>query len=513
MEYEISFRPDQIGNCEDIKALIRKRLPSRVSRFTIIKSFVDVRRKPDVRICYRVTDERFLDPESSVFTLRDSIGKPDKTVSRPLIIGFGPAGMFAGLILAGYGLRPVILELGADADKRSGDIRQAFDTGIINPASNVLYGEGGAGTFSDGKLYSGISSYKAFINSVFVRNGAPEDIFYDSHPHVGTDILTGVVKGIRKEIEDLGGEVLFGRKVTGVKLKEGAVCAVYGDDFEICCDRLIVAAGHGSRDLYENFRKSGIMITAKPFSVGVRIEHLRSDVDICQYGFDTSEYINISAASYKFAVDTTSGKLYTFCMCPGGFVISSADAPGKICTNGMSLRARDAVNSNSALLVPVAPADPENDVFELYELRDELERKAFILGGGDGRAPYMTVRDFLGEGSLTGFGKVRPSFRPGVVNADIRELFDDRIYGALKEGIILMGKKASFFKEEDAVLTAVEGGSSSPVRMPRDPDSLQSISVKGIYPCGEGAGYAGGIMSSAVDGIKCADSLVKSMLS
>jgi len=511
MEYEVKFSPEAIGNCPDIEGAIRNKLPRSVRQFHITKSFIDARHKGSVKIIYRVSTDTPEDSKKIALPFKENKFKVD---SRPVIIGFGPSGMFAGLVLASYGLNPIILERGEDATARTQTVKNAMETGVINPDSNIMFGEGGAGTFSDGKLYSGISSsYKAFINDVFISCGASSDIAYEAHPHVGSDILPTVVEGVRKRIESLGGEVRFGKCVKEIITSGGCVTAVKGEDFEIACSKLIICAGHGSKDFYEGLIRAGLTVQPKPFSIGVRIEHLRRDVDMCQYGFDTSGFKNISAANYKLAVESNTGKkLYTFCMCPGGTVLSASAIAGRICTNGMSLRARDTENSNSALLVPVAADINAEDPLYLFDMRDDLERKAFVLGDASGRAPAITVGDYLAGKRLSGFGKVTPSFKPGVTNADISELFDESTNATLRDGIGLMGKKASFFNEPDAVLTAAEAGSSSPVRVLRDSETLESVSIKGIYPSGEGCGYAGGIMSCACDGIKCANRLAQSML-
>ncbi|MCQ2515666.1 MAG: hypothetical protein MJ094_02250 [Saccharofermentans sp.] len=508
---DVVFKPDEIGNCDDIASLISKRIHSG-KKIYITKSYIDARKKPNVKVVYRVTDEIPANPDVIALPLK---GRKFNLKQRPVIIGFGPSGMFAGLILAEYGLRPLILEIGKDAASRSIDISESWETGKINPNSNIMFGEGGAGTFSDGKLFSGISSpYKAFINKVFINCGADKDIDYDAHPHVGTDILVNVVANLRRRIIDLGGEVRFESKVTDIKVNNGRISSVLGENFEIPCENLIIAGGHGDKMLFEMLMNRGLVLTAKPFSVGVRIEHKRIDVDMCQYGFDTSLYKNISAANYKLSVDTPNDScLYTFCMCPGGHVISSGSSTDKLCTNGMSYRARDNENSNSALLVPVLPQDIYNDVFALFDYRERLEHKAYELGGSTGKAPCLTVGDFLGINKTNGLGNVNPSFRPGINYTDFSEVFEDtKVVETIKYGIELMARKAKFFSDPNAVLTAVEAGSSSPVRILRDKETLQSVSVKGIYPCGEGAGYAGGIMSCAVDGIKCANRLAQSML-
>ena len=420
--------------------------------------------------------------------------------------------MYAGLILARYGLRPIILEKGSSVDKRTSDVETYRTTGVINSSSNIQFGEGGAGTFSDGKLYTGVSSgLKGFIADVMVKYGAPYDIMYDSHPHVGTDNLVNVVKGIREEIISLGGEVKFDTTLTDIKISGESVTGVITDKGEISCSKLILAIGHSSRETVRMLYSKGITMESKPFSVGVRIEHLRSMIDKSQYGFDTADYKNIFAANYKLAVDTNTGKkLYTFCMCPGGEVIAAASSPNTICTNGMSYRARNGRNSNAALLVPVGAEDYGEGVLDGILFQEELERKAFVAGGSNYHAPVSTYGALMGK-SIS-IGSVIPTYTPGVKETDLREVLPSFVIDTLKDGISLMGRKIKGFDMDEAVLTAVEARSSSPVRVIRDKNSYESVNTKGLFLSGEGAGYAGGIMSSAIDGIKCANRLAESML-
>lgn len=508
---ELSYRPEQIGNADDIKAVLSQSSGIRKDKLRIIKSYIDARKKPDVKICYRVTDESAEDPSIPVLIHKD---KKFNCPSRPIIIGFGPAGMFAGLILARYGLKPIIIEKGKDVSSRTQDVNRYKKDAVIDPSSNIQFGEGGAGTFSDGKLNTGVSSeYKDYIYDVFIRHGAPEDISYDSHPHVGTDNLVNVVKGIREEIISLGGEVHFGEELKYLSLFYGAkLLGITTDKGSYESDKLILAIGNSSRSFVtENCKLLGV--TSKPFSIGVRIEHLREDIDKAMYGFDTALYKNIFAANYKLAVDTSTGnKLYTFCMCPGGEVVPSASFANSVCTNGMSYRGRDGVNSNAALLIPFNPASESDDPLYGMIFQDMLEKKAYELAGSTGMAPYMTYGDLRKGTSGTKASVVMPTYSPGAIPCDFRELLPDYMIDTLIEGIALMGRKIKGFDSDTAVLTAVETRSSCPVRIPRDKDSFEHITVKGLYPAGEGAGYAGGIMSSAIDGIKCANRLAESML-
>ena len=442
-----------------------------------------------------------------------------KEYKRPVVVGTGPAGLLAALILAKYGLCPLVIERGPDMDQRIRDT-EAFKQGKgpVRSNSNIQFGEGGAGTFSDGKLYSGISSgLKDYVLRAMISHGAPSDIVYDAHPHIGTDRLRNVVTGLRKDIISLGGEVKFNTTFLGYKAENGCLKTITVSDsnaiYEISCDRLILALGHSSRDTFRALNRLGLDMQAKPFSVGVRIEHLRSDIDMAQFGFDSDYSSDITPAIYKLSCDTVTGrKLYTFCMCPGGEVVAAQSDDKSVCTNGMSLRARDNVNSNSAILVPVDSSDYGEGVLDGVKFQESLEHKAFLAGGKSGRAPAVRFSDLLENKPSTMFGKVKPSYMPGVECADLKEVFPEVILETIKDGVVKMGRKIKGFDDPDAVLTAVEARSSSPVRILRDPETLQSTNVKGIFPCGEGAGYAGGIMSSAIDGIKCANKLADSLL-
>ncbi len=441
-----------------------------------------------------------------------------KEYKRPVVVGTGPAGLYAALILAKYGLRPIVLERGPEMSQRIKDTED-FKQGRsgIKPDSNIQFGEGGAGTFSDGKLYSGISSgLKDYVLKSLIMHGAPSDIFYDAHPHIGTDRLRKVVTGVRNDITALGGDVRFNTTFLGYKAEKGCLKSITVQDtqstYEIPCEKLILAIGHSSRDTFRALNRLGLAMQSKPFSVGVRIEHLRSNIDTSQFGFDSAYSPDITPAIYKLACDTVTGrKLYTFCMCPGGEVVAAQSDNGSVCTNGMSYRARDNANSNSAILVPVDSNDYGDGVLDGIKFQEDLEHKAFAAGGSCGKAPAVRYGDLINGTRTDSFGKVKPSYMPGVAPGDLSEVFPPEILDTIKDGVSLMGRKIRGFDDPDSVLTAVEARSSSPVRIVRDPETLQSVSVSGIFPCGEGAGYAGGIMSSCIDGIKCANKLAFSL--
>ncbi|SHJ65112.1 hypothetical protein SAMN02745751_03047 [Dethiosulfatibacter aminovorans DSM 17477] len=429
---------------------------------------------------------------------------------RPVIVGAGPAGLFCALLLCRNGARPLIIERGKKVEDRIKDIDRFWNEGKLDAESNVQFGEGGAGTFSDGKLNTLVKDRGNRGRKVLeemVKAGAPEEIMYDSKPHVGTDRLRQVVVNIRKEIEEAGGEFFFSEKVTDLEFEDGVVKAVTTDKGRYESEAVVLAVGHSARDTFEML-KDKLELIQKPFSIGVRVEHLQKDIDMSQYGVDREEY-NLPAADYKLVHHCDGGRhVYTFCMCPGGVVAGSSSEEGGVVTNGMSYYARDLENANSAVLVGITPDDfGSDDPLAGMYLQRELEEKAFKAGGEDYSAPVQLFGDFKNNVVSRAFGSILPTYKPGTKFVNLREILPEYVADSLIEGIDAFGSKIGCFNSDDAILTGVETRSSSPVRMVRD-DNMEG-SIKGVFPIGEGAGYAGGIMSSAMDGIKAAEKILE----
>ncbi|MDO4549205.1 MAG: hypothetical protein Q4D04_14025, partial [Clostridia bacterium] len=474
----------------------------------ISKKSIDARDKGDVKIVLSIEFECVGAPPKPPASVKECVKyppvRPASLSNRPVIVGMGPAGLFAGYILSKAGARPVIIERGKPVDERERDVSLFWSGGELNRESNVQFGEGGAGAFSDGKLNSGISDSRCrFVLETFHAHGAPDEILYQSRPHVGTDVLPRVVKSMREEMLSLGADIRFSTKLEDI-ISDRGVRGIVASGAQIETDNVILAIGHSARDTFELLFRLGVDMKSKSFSVGARIEHLQSSVNKTQYGRFATE---LAAAEYRLNVKSRSGRgVYTFCMCPGGYVVAAASEPGGVVTNGMSYFKRDGLNANSALLVSVDPSDFGSGALAGVEFQRKWERAAYSLSSSY-LAPAQRVGDFLKRVESKSPGDVMPTYRPGVVYASLDEVLPTFVTDAMREGIVLMDRRLRGFAAPGAVLTGVETRSSSPVRILRDPATLQS-NIPGLYPCGEGAGYAGGIMSSAVDGIRAAEAVI-----
>lgn len=485
----------------------------------IIKASVDARRRTNMSMVYSIGvilhrgEEAVVKrADSAAVTLREEqsytvVPGTEQMSSRPVVVGFGPAGMFAALLLARNGYRPLILERGGDVDSRVKAVEGFWQSGALDTSTNVQFGEGGAGTFSDGKLTTRIGDSRCgWILKELVRFGAPPEILYQAKPHIGTDLLRGIVKSIRREIESLGGEVRFGARLDDIALTPGGVRSVTTGDETFPAQAVVLAVGHSARDTFELLLGKQLALEVKPFSVGVRIEHLQSEVDKSLFG-EFAGHAALGKGEYQLSHRRGDRAVYTFCMCPGGTVVPSASEENGIAVNGMSEFARDKANANSALVVSVDARDFGENPMDAIGFQRKLEQAAFTAGGGGYHAPAQTVGEFLkGKTGLT-LGAVTPSYALGVKPSNMLDLFPQQITDMLRLGLLVFDGKLKGFAAKDAVLTGVETRTSSPVRILRG-ESGESVSAGGLYPCGEGAGYAGGIMSAAADGLKMAEAII-----
>jgi uncharacterized FAD-dependent dehydrogenase len=483
---------------------------------------LDVELKNEAAVLKRLRGDRHVGPTPDTGYRFVARAPATPLPLRPVVIGTGPCGLFAGLLLAQMGFRPLILERGKAVRERTQDTWGLWRKGQLNPESNVQFGEGGAGTFSDGKLYSQIKDPQFRGRKVlteFVKAGAPAEILYVAKPHIGTFKLVGMVEHMRAEIEALGGEIRFGSRVEDIDIEQGQVRGLRLADGEfIAATHVVLAVGHSARDTFEMLHGRGVHVEAKPFSIGVRIEHPQSLIDRARFGANAGNPL-LGAADYKLVHHCKGGRsAYSFCMCPGGTVVAATSEPGRVVTNGMSQYSRNERNANSAIVVGVTPADyPGSDGNPLaaplagIAFQRHWESLAFEAGGSDYKAPAQRVGDFLAGRASTGLGAVLPSYTPGVKMTDLALCLPDYVVAALRESLPAFGREIPGFAMDDALLTGVETRTSSPIRITRD-DEFQSVNTRGLYPAGEGAGYAGGILSAAVDGIRVAEAVALSLV-
>jgi uncharacterized FAD-dependent dehydrogenase len=499
--------------------------------FTVFKRSYDARKKnSEIKFVYILdlkanNEERILArfgddihirpaPDTNYYPVGHA---PEGLTERPLVVGFGPCGLFAALLLAQMGFKPIVLERGKDVRRRTKDTWALWRNKVLSPESNVQFGEGGAGLFSDGKLYSQIKDPKFYGRKVmheFVRAGAPEEIMFVSKPHIGTFRLTGVVASMREEIRALGGEVRFESKASDFIIEDGRMQGVIMANGEILRSRYVVLAlGHSSRDTFRKIHERGVYVEAKPFAVGFRIEHPQSLIDKARLG-KYAGHPELGAADYKLVYHAKNGRaVYSFCMCPGGTVVAATSEPHRVVTNGMSQYSRNERNANAGIVVGITPEeDFPGGPLAGVELQEKLESLAYELGGSDYCAPGQLVGDFIRNKASSEFGEVEPSYKPGVLLGDLTPSLPNYAIEAIREALPEFGKQIRGFDRHDAILTGIETRTSSPVRITRNNENLQSLNTRGLYPAGEGAGYAGGILSAGVDGIKVAEAVATAML-
>lgn len=516
---------EDINILKDKAAKKLKLSKANVKELKILRESIDARKKDIIKFNYTVEVSTEIENEARLVEKLDDKDVKLETVKytdefpfgtkkmkhRPVIVGMGPAGLFAGLLMARKGYMPIIIERGEKVEERTETVNSFWSTGNLNTESNVQFGEGGAGTFSDGKLTTRIKDSRCdYILEALVKAGAPEEILYSGKPHVGTDILKTVVKNIREEIISLGGEVKFNSRLEDLVIRNGTLKAIIVNGEEIACETLVLAIGHSSRDTYEMLYNKGITLTPKPFAIGVRIEHLQSLIDENQYG-KFAGHKRLKAADYRlsYTVEKLNRSVYSFCMCPGGEVVAAASEEKRLVTNGMSYYKRDKENANSALVVSVRPEDfIGSNPLSGMEFQRHYESLAYTLGGGNYAAPIQLVGDFLKDKISSKLGRINPTYKPGYEFRDLRQCLPNYVIDALKAGLLNFDSKIKGYASEDAVLTGIETRTSAPIRIERN-ENLQSSSLLGLYPAGEGAGYAGGIVSAAVDGLKIAESIMK----
>ncbi|MGE8363623.1 NAD(P)/FAD-dependent oxidoreductase [Cupriavidus sp.] len=519
----------------DLKAAVLARLAEigvkadGLTGFTVFRRAHDARKRSDIKLTYiidiEVTDE--------AAAIQRMAGKPNWSVTpdmayrfvaqapapgtalRPVVIGMGPCGLLAGLILAQMGFKPIILERGKEVRERTKDTFGLWRKSVLNPESNVQFGEGGAGTFSDGKLYSQIKDPKHYGRKVldeFVKAGAPEDILYLARPHIGTFRLVSMVEKMRAEIFSLGGEIRFETRVEDIDIERGKVRGLKLSNGEyLAADHVILAVGHSARDTFEMLSERGVFMEAKPFSLGFRIEHPQGMINSSRFGKFAGNKL-LGAADYKVVHHASNGRaVYSFCMCPGGTVVAAASEPGRVVTNGMSQYVRAERNANAGIVVGITPEDFPGGPMAGIAFQRHWEERAFELGGRNYNAPAQLVGDFIARRPSTAMGSVEPSYKPGVTPTDLSTALPDYVIEAIREALPELDKKIAGFAMHDAVLTGVETRTSSPLRIRRK-DDYQSMNVEGLYPAGEGAGYAGGIYSAAIDGIEVAEAVALSIV-
>lgn len=493
--------------------IVRQSLDARHKKELLFVYTIDAKVKNEAAILKKVHSNNVMLTKKTKYVFPEPGSEP--LDHPPVIIGAGPAGLFCGYMLAKAGYRPLILERGEAVEQRQASVEDFWRTGQLNPESNVQFGEGGAGTFSDGKLNTLVKDREGRghkVMEILVEMGAPKEILYLQKPHLGTDVLVDVVRSLRKTIESLGGEVRFSSRVTDIKTRQGQIQAVVVNEKDVIpAEAVVLAPGHSARDTFFMLHEHEIPMEAKSFAVGVRVEHPQTMINHAQYGCGTLPALG--AASYKMTHQASNGRgIYTFCMCPGGYVVNASSEPGRLAVNGMSYQKRDAANANSALIVTVTPKDYDDSADEAVPgplrgicFQRELEEKAYAAGGG--AIPVQTFEDYRKNEKSTVFGEIRPCMKGEYTPANVRAIFPDFIGDTILEGITAFGRKIPGYDRPDTLISGVESRSSSPVRITRDEHGESA--VRGFYPCGEGAGYAGGITSAAMDGIRIAESITK----